>query len=116
MQGFESLIFLGLLIAIFYFMLIRPQKRRVQAHKRLVDSVEIGDEVVTIGGAHGTVRALGDADNRLEVAPGTEIRFIMSAIARRVSEDLEEDAVVLDEQPGSGTETPAKPNREDDRA
>jgi preprotein translocase subunit YajC len=116
MQGAESLIFLGLLIAIFYFMLIRPQKRRVRAHKRLVDSVEIGDEVVTIGGAHGTVRAIGDEDIRLEVAPGTEIRYIKSAIARRVSEDLEEEAVVLDDEPGSSTDTPTKPNREEDRA
>ena len=111
MQGAESLIFLGLLIAIFYFMLIRPQRRRVQAHKQLIDSVEVGDEVVTIGGAHGIVKALGDEDVRLEVAPGTEIRFIKSAIARRVSEDLDEP-VVLDEEP----ETSTNPNQEEDRA
>jgi preprotein translocase subunit YajC len=111
MQGFESLIFLGLLIAIFYFMLIRPQKRRVQAHKHLIESVEVGDEVVTIGGAHGIVRGIGDDDIRLEVAPGTEIRFIKSAIARRVTEDLDEP-VVLDEEP----ETSTKPNQEEDRA
>ena len=111
MQGFESLIFLGLLVAIFYFMLIRPQRRRVQAHKQLIDSVEVGDEVVTIGGAHGIVKAMGDEDVRLEVAPGTEIRFIKSAIARRVSEDLDEP-VVLDEEP----ETPTNPNQEEDRA
>ena len=111
MQGFESLIFLGLLIAIFYFMLIRPQKRRVQAHKQLIESVEVGDEVVTIGGAHGTVRAIGDDDIRLEVAPGTEIRFIKSAIARRVTEDLDEP-VVLDEE----AEPSTKPNPEEDRA
>ena len=111
MQGFESLIFLGLLIAIFYFMLIRPQKRRVQAHKQLIESVEVGDEVVTIGGAHGIVRAIGDDDIRLEVAPGTEIRFIKSAIARRVTEELDEP-VVLDEEPEPST----KPNPEEDRA
>jgi preprotein translocase subunit YajC len=111
MQGYETFIFLGLLIAIFYFMLIRPQKRRVQAHQQLVDSIEVGDEVVTIGGAHGIVRAIGDEDVRLEVAPGTEIRFVKSAIARRVSEDLDEP-VVLDEEP----ETSTKPNQEEDRA
>ena len=111
MQGFESLIFLGLLIAIFYFMLIRPQKRRVQAHKQLIESVEVGDEVVTIGGAHGIVRAIGDDDIRLEVAPGTEIRFIKSAIARRVTEELDEP-VVLDEEPESST----KPTPEEDWA
>ena len=115
MQGFESLIFLGLLIAIFYFMLIRPQRKRVQAHKQLIDSVDVGDEVVTIGGAHGIVRAIGEDEVRLEVAPGTEIRFIKSAIARRVTEDLDEP-VVLDDEPQSDAETPAKPNREEDKA
>jgi preprotein translocase subunit YajC len=111
MQGAESLIFLGLLIAIFYFMLIRPQRRRVQAHKQLIESVEVGDEVVTIGGAHGVVKAIEDEEIRLEVAPGTEIRFIRSAIARRVTEDLDEP-VVLDEEPEAST----KPNPEEDRA
>jgi preprotein translocase subunit YajC len=114
MQGFESLIFLGLLIAIFYFMLIRPQKKRVQAHKQLVDSVENGDEVVTIGGIHGIVRAIGDDDVRLEVAPGTEIRIIKSAIARRVTEDLEQPAA--EEEPESETQTRTESSREEDRA
>lgn len=99
MQGLESLIFLGFLIAIFYFMLIRPQKRRVQQHRELVESTGIGDEVVTIGGMHGTVRSLDDETVELEVAPGTNIRFVRTAIARRltdidaVSEDDEDEEV-----------------------
>ncbi|HEU4480474.1 MAG TPA: preprotein translocase subunit YajC [Actinomycetota bacterium] len=90
MQGLESLIFLALLIGIFYFMLIRPQKRRVEQHKQLVDSIETGDEVVTIGGMFGRVHAVGDEEIELEVAGGTRLRFVKSAIARRVSEELEE--------------------------
>ena len=54
-KGLESLIFLALLIGIFYFMLIRPQKRRVEQHKQLVESIGVGDEVVTIGGMYATV-------------------------------------------------------------
>ena len=91
MQGLESLIFLALLIGIFYFMLIRPQKKRVEQHKQLVESVGIGDEVVTIGGIYATVVALGDDEIELEVSPGTRVRFVKSAIARRVTEDLEEE-------------------------
>lgn len=97
MQGLESLIFLGFLIAIFYFMLIRPQKRRVQQHRELVESTGVGDEVVTIGGMHGTVRSIDDETVELEVAPGTNIRFVRTAIARRltdseaISEDEDED-------------------------
>jgi preprotein translocase subunit YajC len=90
LQGLESLIFLGLLIVVFYFMLIRPQKRRVEQHKKLIDSVGLGDEVVTIGGMYGTVRALRDDEVEIEISPGTTARFIKSAIGKRVSEPLGE--------------------------
>jgi preprotein translocase subunit YajC len=89
-EGAGSLIFLALLILIFYFMLIRPQKKRVNAHRELVESIGVGDEVVTIGGVHGTVRRIGDDDVELEIAPGTVVRFVKSAIARRITEDLDE--------------------------
>ena len=91
MQGAEGLIFLALLIGIFYFMLIRPQKKRVEQHRQLIESVGVGDEVVTIGGIYATVVALGDDEIELEVSPGTRVRFVKSAIARRVTEDLEEE-------------------------
>lgn len=89
MQGLSSLIFLALLIGIFYFMLIRPQKKRVEQHRNLVDSLTIGDEIVTIGGLHGTVKRLGDEDLDLEVAPGTVLHLVKSAVARRVTAELE---------------------------
>lgn len=88
MQGIESLVFLGFLIAIFYFMLIRPQKRRVQQHKQLVEATQVGDEVVTIGGVHGTVTAIADDTIDLEVAPGTTVRFVRSAVARRLVDEV----------------------------
>ena len=90
-DGVSSLIFLVLLIGIFYFMLIRPQKRRVAEHRSLVESVGVGDEVVTIGGLFGTVQRVGDDEIELEVSPGTRLRFVKSAIARRVTEDLDDD-------------------------
>ena len=93
MQGYETLIFMGFLIAIFYFMLIRPQKRRVQQHRQLIESVGIGDEIITIGGIYGTVRAIGDDEMEVEVSAGTTVRFTKSAIARRVTEDLQEGEV-----------------------
>lgn len=87
-----SLIFLVLLVGIFYLMLIRPQKKRVAAHRELVESIERGDEVVTIGGLYGTVSAVGDEHFELEAAPGTTLRFTKSAIARRITENLEDEA------------------------
>jgi len=91
LAGIENLIFLALLVGIFYFMLIRPQKRRVEQHKTLVESISDGDEVVTIGGIYGTVVRIGDDEMELEVSPGTRVRFVKSAIARRLTEDLEDE-------------------------
>jgi len=104
--GVESLLFLGLLIAVFYFLLIRPQKRRVEAHRELVESVQVGDEVVTIGGMVGRVRSVDDEGISLEVADGTVIRFIKSAVARRVTDDaddgLEDGPTVTPTENGEG--------------
>lgn len=87
-QGIGQVAFLALLIAVFYFLLIRPQKKRVEQHQKLIGSVDVGDEIVTIGGLYGTVTAIGDDDFELEPSPGTRLRFVKSAIARRVTEDL----------------------------
>jgi preprotein translocase subunit YajC len=91
MRGLSSLIFLALLVGIFYFMLIRPQKRQAEQRRQLIESVETGDDVITIGGIHGTVRSIDDDDVELEIAPGTVVTFVKSAIARKVWEEDEED-------------------------
>lgn len=90
-EGLSSLIFLGLLIAIFYFLLIRPQKKRMSEHRALVESIDRGDTVITMSGLYGTVKSIGDEEVELEIAPGTTVRFMKSAIGRRVSEDLEQE-------------------------
>lgn len=79
-----SLIPLVLLVAIFYFMLIRPQQRRLKQHQALIASLAIGDEVLTIGGMYGVVRRLGDDEILLEVADGTAVRFSRQAITRKI--------------------------------
>jgi preprotein translocase subunit YajC len=96
--GLANLIFLGFLIVIFYFMLIRPQRRRVQQHKNLISSIGIGDEIVTIGGIYGRVVRMGDDDIDLEISPGTTIRIVKSAIARRVTEDIDEEGATAEEE------------------
>lgn len=92
MEGLANLIFLAFIITLFYFLAIRPQKRRAEAHRNLIDAIGVGDDVVTIGGMHGTVRRIGDDEVELEVAPGTTVRFLKQAVARRVTEDLSSDS------------------------
>ena len=91
--NYTFLISLGLMVAIFYFLLIRPQQRRVRQQRELVESLDVGDEVITIGGILGTIRSLDDDEVRLEVSPGTEIRMVKSAVARKfVPEPMDEEA------------------------
>lgn len=81
------LISLVLLVAIFYFLLIRPQQRRMRHQRELVDSLSVGDEVVTIGGLFGRIMEMDDESVTLEISPGTQVRFVKNAIARRLTLD-----------------------------
>ena len=98
MEVLPQFLFLGLLIGVFYFMLIRPQKKRAEQHRNLIDSVAVGDEIVTIGGMHGRVTRLGDDDLEIEASPGTKLRFVKSAIARKVTEDSDEEIGATSEE------------------
>ena len=79
------------MVAIFYFLLIRPQQRRARQQRELVDSLSVGDEVVTIGGMFGTIESMDEESVTLDAGSGTRIRFIKQAVARKfVQEGLEE--------------------------
>lgn len=98
MQGLDSsIVFLILVGIVFYLMLYRPNKKRIDQHRQLIDSVSEGDEVVTIGGVFGTIRAITDDQFHVEIAPGTTIRIAKSAIGRRV-ENVAADALDETEQ------------------
>lgn len=79
-----SLLPLIVLAAAFYLLIIRPQQRRQKEHRALMESLAIGDRVVTIGGINGTVSRLDDDTIGLEVAPGVVIDVARSAVARTV--------------------------------
>lgn len=98
----QSLLFIGLMILAFYFLLIRPQQRRARQQQQLISSVEAGDEVLTIGGIFGRVRSLDDSFVWLEIADGTVIKLTKSAIGRKVweEEDAEEKETGEAAEPG----------------
>ncbi len=73
-----------LIFVIMWFLIIRPQQRRARQQRALIDSLDIGDEVMTIGGLYGTIRRLDEDRVTLEVAPGVDLQFAKSAIARRL--------------------------------
>jgi preprotein translocase subunit YajC len=97
LQGASSLIFLVVMVAIFYFLLIRPQKKRVEQHRQLVESIGMGDQVVTIGGLFGQITDEDEETFELEIALGTRVRVLKSAIARKVEDTEELDETEVDE-------------------
>jgi preprotein translocase subunit YajC len=83
-------VYLAILVAAFFFLVVRPQRRQMASHRALVASLSAGDEVVTTGGVLGTIRSLDDEVAELEVAPSVVIRVARGAIARRIGPlDLE---------------------------
>ncbi|MBQ7559898.1 MAG: preprotein translocase subunit YajC [Synergistaceae bacterium] len=67
-------------IAIFYFFIIRPQKKRDKQHNNMIAGINRGDQIVTIGGFLGTVREVRDDTFQIEIAEGVRVRILKSAV------------------------------------
>lgn len=76
----STLMFPIILIAIMYFLMIRPQMKRAKEHRNMLEKLAVGDEVITGGGIAGTVRAIGESFVTVEIAQGVEIRVQKGAI------------------------------------
>jgi preprotein translocase subunit YajC len=96
MQQYSQYIFIVAIIAVFYFLIIRPQKKRQKDQADLMSSLVPGAEIMTIGGLYGTIVSIDDDRVRIVVADGTEMVFAKNAIARTVKPE-EADAEELDE-------------------
>ncbi len=84
MQGFVIIL---VLLALMWFLIIRPQRRRQVQAKTLVDQLEVGKEIVTAGGLYGTITEIADDEVRVEIADGVEVRIAKRAVAGVISED-----------------------------
>ena len=79
--GFLSLLPLIILFVVFYFLIIRPQTKRVKEHKQMVEALGKGDEVVTNGGLLGKVTELGDNFIVMEIADNVTVKVQRMSIA-----------------------------------
>ena len=82
-------IFILVVLVLMWFLLIRPQRRRQMDSQRLLNSLAVGQEVVTAGGLYGTITALDGDEVRLRIADDVEVRVAKRAIAGVLSEDEE---------------------------
>ena len=76
-----GLLFPILLIAVFYFLLIRPQTKRAKEHKQMIAALNKGDEVVTSGGILGRIIEIGENFIQLEITQGLQIKVQKNAVA-----------------------------------
>jgi preprotein translocase subunit YajC len=106
MQQYSTLIFIALLVAAFYFLILRPQRKRQQTLQRTMSALSPGSRVMLASGVFGTVVSVGPRQVVLEVSPGAELTVLKQAITKIVTEDdedvleedeLEEGVATLDE-------------------
>jgi len=68
------------LVVLLYFLMIRPQVKRQKEHKKMVDALAKGDEIVTMGGLAGRVTELGENFAQLEIADGIQVKIRRQAV------------------------------------
>ena len=69
------------IFVIFYFLMIRPQQKRMKQHRAMIDAVKKGDSVVTSGGLIGKVTRVQDNEIEVEIAPTVKVRVVKSTLS-----------------------------------
>jgi preprotein translocase subunit YajC len=95
-QQYSTLVLVLLMVVAFYFLILRPQKKRQQALAKMTRELQPGDHVLLGSGLFGTLVSLGTKQAVLEIAPGVELTVLKQAIIRRATE-ADVDAVSEDE-------------------
>ena len=83
----STVVLFGGLFAIFYFLLIRPQKKQQKAHEQMVTNLAKGDEIVTLGGVVGKIIHLTEDRITIKTAGETRLEIDRAKIGRRLSGD-----------------------------
>jgi preprotein translocase subunit YajC len=92
-QGMANMLFpLAIFVLIFYFFIIRPQRKKQKQHDDLIGGISRGDQVITIGGFLGTVREVREDTFMIELSEGVRVRILKSAIqTKRVTAPVAEE-------------------------
>lgn len=88
--GYTMFIFIGLMVVVFWFVAIRPQKKEERRRRELLAAMKRGDKVVTIGGAHGVIESVGEESVEVRLGDpdkGPVVTFNKGAIGQNLSAD-----------------------------
>jgi preprotein translocase subunit YajC len=83
--GATTALFFGVMLAVMYLIMIRPQQKQAAAHKAMVAALVKGDEVVTQGGMIGKINAVTERIVTLEIASGVKVRVLKTSIQGKYS-------------------------------
>ncbi len=86
-ENVMSVVLILVLLAIFYFLLIRPQQKRMRQQMELIRNLKVGDEVMTSAGIFGTVHQLEEDTVLLEVAEDVVIRVAKNSVVRNFTSE-----------------------------
>jgi preprotein translocase subunit YajC len=82
-MNLTPLLFFAGMLVVFWLFIVQPQRRRRQNQASLLGDLDVGDEVMTVGGIFGFVREVGENHVVLEIAPETRVRVAKSAVTAR---------------------------------
>ena len=77
------IIFLVIIFGLFYFVMVRPQRRKQKEHETLVQELQKGDRVITAGGIYGTIESISEDNIVIKVESGATIRVARGSVAGR---------------------------------
>ncbi len=83
----SSLILMLFIFAIFYFLMIRPQQKRMKEHKKMVSDLKKGDRIVTAGGIYGTVENVMENTLTVKLAEGVKVKITRGSVGSLVKEE-----------------------------
>ena len=121
MQQYTTLILIALMVVAFYFLIMRPQKKRQQAIQKTMNELQPGTRVMLGSGLFGTLVSVGTKQVVLEVSPGVEMTVLKQAISRTVLpgdedtefdelEEYDDDSEVIADEPSSVEPSSVEPS------
>lgn len=110
----EFLLMMVAVFAVMYFLMIRPQKKRMEQHQQMQAALQPGERVLLTSGMFGTILHSGEKQLIVELAPGVEVTVLKGNVAQRVTADDEEFEFTDDTVRASEVEdAPYEPARDD---
>ncbi|WP_419928089.1 preprotein translocase subunit YajC [Candidatus Poriferisocius sp.] len=89
----DFIFLIALMFVAMYFFMVRPQQRKARQHRELIESLDIGDEVITASGLYGMITDFDGGTVFIEISDGVEIKISRDTIANKVmyAADVDED-------------------------